>query len=201
MDLLTGGDMGFGEVNKYPGVFAASIRKPIIGAINGAVAGVGLAQALLFDLRFAAAGIKMTFSFPQRGLVAEYGSSWTLPRLVGNGKALDLLLSARVILAEEALELGLVNRVVPGEQLLEEAMAYARNLAENCSPASMAIIKAQVQRHWTTDLATAGQECTELMVRSFSGPDFVEGVQSYVEKRPAEFAPLGKGSPSDLITS
>jgi enoyl-CoA hydratase/carnithine racemase len=142
----------------------------------------------------------MTFSFPQRGLIAEYGSSWTLPRLIGNGKALDLLLSGRVILAEEALELGLVNRVVPGEQLLDEAMAYARDLADNCSPASMAIIKAQLQRHWTTDLATAGQECAALMTRSFTGPDFVEGVQSYLEKRPAAFADLGAGSPSDLLT-
>jgi enoyl-CoA hydratase/carnithine racemase len=199
MDLLTGGkDVQFGIVNKYPGVFASRIRKPIIGAINGAVAGVGLAQTLFFDLRFAAAGVKMTFSFPQRGLVAEYGTSWTLPRLVGNGRALDLLLSARVILAEEALELGLVNRVMPAEQLLDEAMAYARNLAETCSPASMALIKAQVARHWTTDLETAGAECNDLMVRSFSGPDFIEGVQSYVQKRPAAFAPLGKGSPSDL---
>lgn len=197
--LSAGSDLAFGRDTKYPGTFAATIRKPIVGAINGAAAGVGLAQTLLFDVRFAAAGVKMTFSFPQRGLVAEYGSSWTLPRIIGNGKALDLLLSARVILAEEALELGLVNRVVPGEQLLDEAMAYARNLAENCSPASMAVIKAEVQRHWTTDLDTAGRECTELMVRSFSGPDFVEGVQSYIQKRPAAFAPLGKGSPTDLI--
>lgn len=199
MDLLTGGkDLQFGKVNKYPGTFPSTIRKPIIAAINGAAAGVGLAQTLLFDLRFAAAGVKMTFSFPQRGLVAEYGTSWTLPRLVGTGRAMDLLLSARVVLSEEALELGLVNRVVPGETLVEEAVAYARQLAETCSPASMAVIKAQVKRHWDVDLDTAGAECTRLMIRSFSGPDFIEGVQSYVQKRPAAFPALGEGSPSDL---
>lgn len=189
-----GGDVPEGRTKHYPDVFAATLRKPIIGAINGSAAGVGLAQSLLFDVRFAAAGSKLTFSFSHRGLIAEYGTSWTLPRLVGNGRALDLLLSSRVVLAQEALELGLVNRVVPGERLLDEALAYAGELAETCSPASIAVIKAQLQRHWSTDLAQAGQECTALMLRSFGGLDCEEGVQSYLQKRPAAFPALGEGS-------
>jgi enoyl-CoA hydratase/carnithine racemase len=198
MDLLSGDMGGLTGGSRRPGTFAATLRKPIVGAINGAAAGVGLAKALLFDVRFAAAGVKMTFSFPQRGLIAEYGSSWVLPRLIGTGRALDLLLSARVILAEEALALGLVNWVVPTEEVVDSAIAYARQLAEQCSPASMAVIKAQVNRDWDNDLASAGQEATRLMVRSFSGPDFVEGVQSYLQKRPAAFPTLGEGSPFDL---
>ncbi|MCU1375991.1 MAG: enoyl-CoA hydratase/isomerase [Actinomycetia bacterium] len=198
MDLLSGGPGGLAGAERRPGVFAATLRTPLIGAINGPAAGVGLAQALLFDVRFAASGAKLTFSFPQRGLVAEYGSSWTLPRLVGTGRALDLLLSARLILAEEALALGLVNWVVPVEEVVDAAVAYGRQLAANCSPASMAVIKAQVARDWDNDLLSAGHEATKLMVRSFGGPDFVEGVQSYLQKRPAAFLPLGEGSPADL---
>ena len=95
-------------------------------------------------VRFAAAGAKLTTAFSRRGLVAEHGISWILPRLVGPARALDLLLSGRVVLGEEAAALGLVNRAVEPEKLLEETMAYARDLAVNCSPASMASMKRQV---------------------------------------------------------
>src|SRR5205823_9018767 len=96
---------------RRPQTFPLSIPKPIIAAINGACAGIGLVQALMCDIRFAAAGAKLTTAFARRGLVAEHGISWILPRLVGPARALDLLLSGRVVLAQEAAELGLVNRV------------------------------------------------------------------------------------------
>jgi enoyl-CoA hydratase/carnithine racemase len=168
--------------------------KPLIAAINGSCAGLGLAQALACDLRFAAAGVKFTTSYARRGLVAEDGTSWLLPRLVGQSRALDLLLSARIVLAEEALELGLVNRVVPGERLLEETTAYARDLAENCSPAAMAAIKEQVHRHLTTDFATAIAESAPLVVASLATEDFREGVASFAERRPPRFTPLSRPS-------
>ncbi len=201
MDLLQG-IAGPGELvptaESRPVTFPTTISKPLIGAINGACAGVGLVQALMFDIRFAAAGIKFTTAFPRRGLIAEYGSSWLLPRLVGTSRALDLLMSGRVVLSEEALAMGLVDRVVPGEQLVAAAIAYAADLAANCSPASMATIKRQVYGHATRDLGEALEESNRLMGMSLRGPDFKEGVASYVDKRPAAFAPLGQGTTFDI---
>jgi enoyl-CoA hydratase/carnithine racemase len=167
-----------------------TIPKPVIAAINGACAGVGLCQALLCDLRFAAAGAKITTSFARRGLVAEHGISWILPRLVGHARALDLLLSGRVILAEEALAMGLVNEVVPADQLQDRTLAYADELATLCSPASMAAMKRQVWADQDTDLVTAAERSLPLMAASLQAADFREGVRSFVEKRPPAFAAL-----------
>ena len=113
-------------------------RKPLIAAINGACAGIGLTQALMCDVRFAARGARFSTAFARRGLGAEYGMSWVLPRYVGVGNALDLLLSSRVFEADEAQALGLVNRVLEPAEVLPAARAYARDLARNCSPAAMA---------------------------------------------------------------
>ena len=178
------------ELTSVPIKRTYAFPKPIIAAINGSCAGLGLAQALACDLRFAAAGVKFTTSYARRGLVAEDGTSWLLPRLVGLANALDLLLSARIVLAEEALELGLVNRVFAAEDLLPQALAYATDLAESCSPAAMAQIKEQVHRHMTTDLPTAIAESAPLVVASLATEDFREGVASFSERRPPRFAPL-----------
>lgn len=198
MDLLQGigdaGGLASDSPDRRPVTFPLIVPKPIIGAINGACAGVGLVQALMFDLRFAAAGAKFTTAFSRRGLIAEYGSSWLLPRLVGSSNAADLLLSGRVVVAEEAAELGLVNRVHPGDSLLEETMAYAADVAANCSPASMAAMKGQLLRHATLDLDAAVADTNDLMRQSLQGTDFKEGVSSYVEKRPPAFPPLGSGT-------
>src|SRR6202007_432378 len=132
------GANGRARVERRPQTFPLSIPKPIIAAVNGACAGIGLVQALMCDIRFAARGAKFTTAFARRGLVAEHGISWILPRLIGPARALDLLLSGRVLLAEEAAELGLVNRTVEPAQLLDLATAYARDLARNRSPSSMA---------------------------------------------------------------
>jgi enoyl-CoA hydratase/carnithine racemase len=168
--------------------FPLTVPKPIIAAINGPCAGIGLVQALMCDIRFAAEGAKLTTAFARRGLVAEHGISWILPRLVGPARALDLLLSARVVLAEEAAELGLVNRAIAPEELIDETIAYARDLAVNCSPASMATMKRQVYADLERSLADALTQADRAMLESFTAPDFAEGVASFLERREPSFA-------------
>ncbi|MGD0455818.1 MAG: enoyl-CoA hydratase [Solirubrobacteraceae bacterium] len=170
--------------------FPLSIPKPIIAAVNGACAGIGLVQALMCDVRFVAEGAKLTTAFARRGLVAEHGISWILPRLVGPARALDLLLSGRVVFAEEAHTLGLVNGVFAPDRLLDAALDYARELVVNCSPASMATMKRQVYADLDHTLPDALAEADRLMLASFTAPDFVEGVTSFVERRDPRFAAL-----------
>lgn len=170
--------------------YPTTIAKPVIAAINGACAGIGLCAALMCDMRFAAAGAKFTTAFVRRGLIAEHGSSWALPRLIGHAKAFDLLFSGRVFLAEEAKELGVVNDVFAPDELLDRTYAYARELITHSSPKSMATIKAEIYRHWNMELAPSVTEANELMVRSFGFPDFREGVQSFVQRRDPDFEPL-----------
>lgn len=188
--MSSGQENGDATGPSRPQTFPLTIGKPIVAAINGACAGIGLVQALMCDIRFAAAGAKFTTAFARRGLVAEHGSSWMLPRLVGPAAALDLLLSGRVFLAEEAERLGVVNRVFDPESVLEETLAYARDAAANCSPASMAAMKAQVYRDLQRGLDESLEDANRLMLESFARPDFAEGVQSFVERREPKFAPL-----------
>lgn len=194
-ELQALGDGNLEEISMVPDerpqTFALSISKPIVAAINGACAGLGLVHALMCDIRFAATGAKLTTAFSRRGLIAEHGISWVLPRLVGPARALDLLLSGRIVLGEEAAELGLVNRAVEPERLLEEALAYARELATYSSPASMATMKRQVYADLTRELPEALAEANRLMGESFTKPDFVEGVASFMERREPRFVPLG----------
>ena len=171
----------FSDMMAYP--------KPIIAAINGAVAGVGLVMALFCDLRFAASGVKFTTAFSRRGLIAEYGASWALPRLVGNARALDLLLSGRVFTAEEAERLGVVNGVVAPDELMAHVLAYASDLAENCCPTSWAIMKKQVYGDWESDADSSTTAAIRLMNESLVRDDFQEGVQSYLDKRAPHFDP------------
>ena len=180
---------GYGVRPEFDHAFAFhfGVPKPIIAKVNGAAAGVGLVLACFCDLRFAAAGAKLTTAAPKLGLPAEYGLSWVLPRLVGTGHAADLLLSGRVVLAEEAAAMGLVNRVVPPDELDEHVDAYARMLATEVSSASMAAAKAQLYADWHRDVGTAVAESEvrlEAMVRE---PDFAEGARALTEKRPPRF--------------
>ena len=173
-----------------PQTFPLTVPKPIVAAINGPCAGIGLVQALMCDLRFAAEGAKITTAFARRGLVAEHGISWILPRLVGPARALDLLLSGRVVLAEEAAALGLVNRALPGDRLLAETLAYARDVSANCAPSSLATMKRQVYADLEKGLDDALDDANRLMAQSLAADDFREGVASFLERRDPRFAPL-----------
>jgi len=165
-----------------------TVPKPIIAAINGPAAGLGLIMALYCDLRFAAADAVFTTAFARRGLIAEHGISWLLPSLVGHAHALDLLLSARKVAADEALRMGLVNQVHPGERLLDAVTAYARDLADNVSPRSMRVMKRQVYRAVLQSLEDATLLANADMPGSFASDDFREGVAHFVERRPARFS-------------
>ncbi len=147
-----------------PVTFPLTIAKPIIAAVNGACAGLGLVMALMCDLRFAAEDAKLTTAFVRRGLIAEHGISWMLPRLVGPARALDLLFSGRVVLGAEAASLGLVNAAVPAGQVIDHSREYARELATQCSPASMAVIKRQVYDDYSRGLADALERANALML-------------------------------------
>jgi enoyl-CoA hydratase/carnithine racemase len=182
-----------------PVTFPLAIPKPVIAAINGACAGLGFVYAVMCDLRFAAAEAKFTTAFARRGLVAEHGISWMLPRLIGPSRALDLLLSGRVILGDEAAELGVVNQAFAGDRVLEEALGYARTLAAESSPASMARMKEQVYADLERPLADSLEAANRLMAESFTGPDFGEGVRSFVERRPPKFEPVS-GAPAGLTS-
>jgi enoyl-CoA hydratase/carnithine racemase len=166
------------------------LRTPLIVAINGAAAGLGLAEALFADVRFCVPDAKLTTSFARRGLIAEFGTALLLTRLVGSGRAMDLLLSGRVVLGDEAERIGLVDFVVPPESLVDEALAYAADLAKNCSPTSMAVIKEQVRRAMEQPLDASLAFADTRMRESFERGDVAEGVASYLEKRAPRFAPL-----------
>ena len=167
-----------------------TLCKPVIAAINGSCVGIGLTQALMCDVRFAAAGAKFAASCARRGLIAEYGVSWILPRLTGWGVALDLLLSGRIFLADEAAHLGLVKEVVPPEQRMTRAIAYAEDIAQNCSPASMAVIKRQAYGDAMREVADSSSRSEVLLQRSLQLPDVIEGITSFLEKRSPSFPGL-----------
>jgi enoyl-CoA hydratase/carnithine racemase len=164
MDYLRNiGEGGSRPEDPRPMTFPLGVPKPMIAAVNGACAGLGLVHALMCDLRFAADGAKWTTAFARRGLVAEHGISWLLPRIVGTTRALDLLLSGRVFTSQEAYQLGVANHVLPAAEVLPAAVAYAKDLAANCSPASLAAIKRQVYHDATVDLETARKEGNRLI--------------------------------------
>src|ERR1700756_4979836 len=164
-----------------------SITKPVIAGINGPVVGLGLVITLYCDLRFASDGARFGTAFAQRGLIAEYGMAWMLPRLVGHANALDLLFTARMIDAAEALRMGLVNQIYPQEAFRESVQKYAMNLASNVSPRSLRIIKRQVHDAMFQTLAESFESSEQEMLASLQCEDFKEGVAHFVEKRAPAF--------------
>ncbi len=170
--------------------YPLSIGKPIIAAINGACFGIGLQQVLVSDIRFASEEAKFSTAYARRGLVAEMGMSWLLPRLVGTGHATDLLLSARLVRAAEAERMGLVNRVIPATNLLSEARAYAQQLVTHCSPFSMRTIKQQNYEDLTRPFLASFDQSKTMLDEAFTAPDFKEGMASWQEGRAPNFPAL-----------
>jgi enoyl-CoA hydratase/carnithine racemase len=164
-----------------------AIGKPIIGAVNGAAAGLGFVISLYCDLRFASDQAKFSTAFSRRGLIAEYGMSWMLPRLIGTANALDLLFSARLIDAAEAQRLGLVSRVIAQDQFAAEVGKYAHELATACSPRSLRVMKRQVYEAQFQTLGEAIDTASEEMIESLACQDFKEGVAHFLEKRAPAF--------------
>ncbi len=169
---------------------ALRLRKPVIAAINGPVAGIGFAYLLGSDIRFAARTASIGTSFSRLGLVAEYGVSWLLPRVIGTARALELLLSGRVIDADEAARLGLVHHVTEPEDLLTRAVDYAADLAAHCSPASLAAIKSQVWGDLERSRTEALDNTLALMDASFDSPDLADALAARAEKRAPAFQSL-----------
>lgn len=194
-----GYDSGLGEDPPRPGygvrpefdadlAYHFGIPKPIIAAVNGPAAGLGFALMCYCDLRFAAASAKLTSAHGRLGLPAEFGLSWLLPRLIGLTRAADVLLSSRIFLAEEAAEMGLVNRVLAPDELLEGVREYARMLAEEVSPRSMAVTKAQLYRDLVSgDPASSIEDATVQMSEMMRRRDYAEGVAALREKRRPHF--------------
>ena len=181
------GDPEAGEGYRQPFSYFASVRKPIIAAINGPCVGLAVPISIFCDLRFVSEEAFFMTAFIQRGLIAEWGISWMLPRLVGVDNALDMILSSRRVYAEEALRIGLASRVIPGDELLAKAKEYIKMLADRSSPGAMAISKRQVYQDIMLPLDESLSTSYNLMRESFQCPDFKEGVQSFVEKRPPAF--------------
>lgn len=181
------GDKSMGDNFTVAFTYILSIRKPVIAAVNGACAGLGMSIALLCDMRFGSENTRFITAFSQRGLVAEHGQSWILPRLIGSARALDLLWSSRKTGAEEAKEMGLLDRILPHDELVPATKDYIVRLAEASSPTSLMVMKQQVYRHLNMELGDAMKESNRLMAASLQRDDFREGVKSFLEKRPPEF--------------
>lgn len=183
------------DPDELPALFSYLLRvpKPVIAAVNGVAAGGGFVLAMMCDLRFVARSARFTTAFSKRGLIAEHGTSWLLPRLVGTGRAMDLLWSSRVVDAEEAYRIGFADRLLPDDCLMDEACEYVRTLTATASPRSMARMKALVLRGWSAPIEVALREVNDEMDEALAHPDATEGVRSFVEKRPPRFLPWTGG--------
>jgi enoyl-CoA hydratase/carnithine racemase len=191
----TAGSAGRPEVGEgdVPGLFTwlLAVTKPVIAAVNGVAAGGGFVLAVMSDLRIASTDASFTTVFSKRGLIAEHGMTWALPRLVGTGRALDLLWSSRRIGAEEAFRMGLVDRVVEPDTLLSAARDYVVDLAQNASPASLRDTKRLVYRHWGASYEAALREADEVQWAALDRADAREGAAALLERRPPHFDRLG----------
>jgi enoyl-CoA hydratase/carnithine racemase len=180
---------GYGVSPEFDHNFAFhfGLTKPVVAAVNGPAAGVGLVLACYADVRFAAAGAKLTTAHGKLGLPAEYGLSWLLPRLIGLSRATELLLSSRVFLAEEALAFGLVQAVLPAEEVLPHARAYAHRLATAVSPASLRATRRAIYSDLHGGVGASVEESERLLREMARGPEYQEGVAALIEKREPRF--------------
>jgi enoyl-CoA hydratase/carnithine racemase len=172
------------------------LSKPVIAAVNGACAGIAVALAAFCDLRYAAAGAKFTTSTPRLGLPSEYGLSWVLPRIVGLTQAADVLLTGRIIKAEEMKEIGFLNAVHPAEEFEARVLATARDMAAGVSPIAVKTAKRQLYAELLDHRPGQSVERSKALTgRLLKHPDFREGVASAQEKRAPVFGPLGAFDP------
>src|SRR5262245_13369394 len=178
-----------GEGGERLSLKAWEIRKPVIAALNGAVAGVGATLPLQWDIRLAGESTRITFVFVKRGLVPEAASTWLLPRLIGMSRAAELLLTGRLVGAREALEMGLVSRVVPDAELLTTAQAIAREIAEQTAPVAVALTK-RLLWHMASEPDPDAAERLDSQVFGWAtqSPDAKEGIRAFLDKRPARWA-------------
>jgi enoyl-CoA hydratase/carnithine racemase len=190
------GGGGTGAVRRDPpGVFSylPQVSKPVIAAVNGVAAGAGFILAMMSDLRFGSDAASFTTVFSKRGLIAEHGASWLLPRLLGPARALDLLWSSRRIDAAEALRIGFLDRLTPAEELIDAVVAYADDLAAQISPRAIAIIKSQVYRHLSDAMLPSLEDSHRLMEETLKHPDAAEGAMALIERRAPRFQPWTGG--------
>ena len=199
LDNIAGKPLDY--TGRVPASRTRGFPKPLIAAINGGCAGVGMIYAMLCDVRFMSSSARMSTAFARRGLPAEQGLSWVLSRIVGAERALDLLLSARTIDAAEALRLGLVGFVEEPGDLLPKVMAYARDMAANCSPTSLALIKHQVLTDLDAGYADGMSRSYRAMAYMSVSADFREGIDSFLEKRAPTFPPLAAGFDAGKVTA
>lgn len=170
--------------------FVMAVRKPVIGAINGPAAGMGVAFAAACDVRFAHEDTIFVNAFAQRGLSGEHATTWLLPRLMGHGRALDMMWTGRRLSAAEAKEYGLVNEIVEKENLVEAAKDYVRTLAKTASPRSLMHIKQQTYLDLMRPLADAMDDAEDRIRQSMTWSDFAEGVEAFQERREPNFPAL-----------
>lgn len=185
---------GYGVNPNFDALFAYhfGLSKPVIAALNGPAAGVGLALACFADVRFAVPGVKFTTAHGKLNLPAEYGLSWMLPRIVGLGRANDLLLTSRVFFSEEAERIGFVNQLCSPETLVEESQAYAQNLIETVAPESLRQTRWQVYQDLHGSVAASVNTSERLLEAMMRDDDYREGVAAFLQKRQPQWPSLRK---------
>ncbi|MEL6724774.1 MAG: enoyl-CoA hydratase-related protein [Pseudomonadota bacterium] len=186
VDLKTPGDPSFAPFRE-DFAYHFALSKPVIAAINGAAAGVGLVLACYADIRFAVPGAKLTTAHGPLNMPAEYGLSWLLPRLIGGARAIELLLSSRKFLTDEAHEIGLVHQLVAAENLRDQTRAYALDLIQRVSPASLKQSKRQTYLDYHRDVGASVREANALLAEMIQDPDYKEAIAAFLERRKANW--------------